>query len=71
MLSVFALHDKSRFKIFLYTTSVWDGSSYRPKISKDVDVFVDASAWSSQQIVEHVVQNKIHVRKSFFLSVIT
>lgn len=63
MLSVFKLHDRRRFRVFLYTSSPWDGSSYRPKISGDVEVFVDASTWTTQQIVEHITQNRIHVRE--------
>lgn len=46
----------------MYTTSAWDGTSYRPRISGDVESFVDASSWSTQQIVEHIVQHKIHIR---------
>ncbi len=65
MQSVFGLHDRQRFRVFIYTTSPWDGTSYRLRISGDVEVFVDASSWSTQQIVEHIVQHKIHIRKAF------
>ena len=63
MLSVFRLHDRARFKVYLYTTSPWDGTSYRPRISREVEMFVDASSWSSQQIVEHIAEHRIHVRE--------
>ncbi|PSS37737.1 hypothetical protein PHLCEN_2v430 [Hermanssonia centrifuga] len=61
MQSVFGMHDRKRFKVYLYTTTTWDGTSYRPKISADVEVFVDASQWSTAAIVEHISQNKIHI----------
>ncbi|KAI0689614.1 TPR-like protein [Cytidiella melzeri] len=61
MQSVFGLHDRRRFKVFMYTTSPWDGTSYRLRISGEVDLFVDASSWSTQQIVEHIVHHKIHI----------
>ncbi|EKM61041.1 glycosyltransferase family 41 protein [Phanerochaete carnosa HHB-10118-sp] len=61
MQSVFGLHDRSRFRVFMYTSSPWDGTSYRPKISGTVEVFVDASTWSSEQIVKHVTDHRIHV----------
>lgn len=61
MQSVFGLHDRSRFKVFMYTSSPWDGTAYRPKISSDVDLFVDASKWSSERIVKHITDHKIHV----------
>lgn len=64
MQSVFGLHDRSRVRVFLYNTSPWDGSPYRPRISGDVEVFVDAATWSSEEIVKHIVQHQIHVRKS-------
>lgn len=67
MQSVFGLHDRSRVRVFLYSTSPWDGSSYRPRISGDVEVFVDAATWSSEDIVKHIVQHQIHVRKSCLL----
>ena len=61
MQSVFGLHDRARFRVFLYTTSPWDGTAYRPKISGEVEVFVDASAWSSEQIVRHILEHRIHI----------
>ncbi|KAI0348056.1 TPR-like protein [Trametopsis cervina] len=61
MQSVFGLHDRRRFRVFMYTTSPWDGTSYRLRISGDVEVFVDASSWSTQQIVEHIKHHKIHI----------
>lgn len=61
MQSVFGMHDRSRVRVFMYTTSPWDGTSYRPKISGNVEVFVDAATWSSEQIVRHISDHKIHI----------
>lgn len=70
MQSVFGLHDRSRFKVSVYTTSPWDGTSYRPRISSDVELFVDAATWSSEQIVNHIKAHNIHVcRYPIFVSV--
>ena len=66
MQSVFGLHDRSRVRVFMYTTSPWDGTSYRPKISGSVEVFVDAATWSSEQIVKHIIDHKIHVCMSLY-----
>ncbi|PWZ00641.1 hypothetical protein BCV70DRAFT_199909 [Testicularia cyperi] len=61
MQSVFGFHDLSRFNVFLYATTPSDNSPYRLKIEKEAQHFVDASAWSNQQIVERVVLDGIHV----------
>ncbi|PCH33636.1 glycosyltransferase family 41 protein [Wolfiporia cocos MD-104 SS10] len=61
MQSVFNIHDRNYFSIFLYTTSPWDGSDYRPIIASRVENFVDASSWSTHAIVEHIVQHNIHI----------
>lgn len=63
MQSVFGLHDRTRFAIYLYTTSAWDGTKYRPKIATEVEHFVDASTWSSEDIVNDLVQKGIHIGK--------
>lgn len=61
MQSVFGLHDRTRFKVFMYASSPWDGTAYRPKISGAVDMFIDASKWTSQRIVQHITDHKIHI----------
>ena len=67
MQSVFGMHDRARFNVFLYTTSPWDGTAYRPRIASMVENCVDVSAWSLRAIVDHIMQNEIHIRKSFSL----
>lgn len=61
MYSVFGMHDRARFNVFIYTTSQWDGTAYRPKISQDVEHFVDVSSWPTHAIVECIVQHEIHI----------
>ncbi|CAL1695844.1 unnamed protein product [Somion occarium] len=61
MQSVFGMHNRSHFVVYLYTTSQWDGSTYRPKIAKDVEHFVDASTWSTEAIVNDIIKKRIHI----------
>ena len=62
MQSVFGMHDRERFNVFIYTTSPWDGTAYRPRIAGMVENFVDVSAWSLEAIVGHIKQQDIHIR---------
>ncbi|KAH9950334.1 TPR-like protein [Amylocystis lapponica] len=61
MQSVFGFHDRERFNVFLYTTSEWDGSTYRPRISSSVEHFLNVSSWTTGAIVEQIIQNQIHI----------
>ncbi|KAJ1979811.1 hypothetical protein H4R34_002683 [Dimargaris verticillata] len=61
MQSVFGFHDRTRFKVYCYATTASDSSPYREKIQKEVEVFMDVSTWSTQAIVEQVVQDNIHI----------
>ncbi|KAI0756987.1 TPR-like protein [Daedaleopsis nitida] len=61
MQSVFGMHDKDRFNVFIYTTSPWDGTSYRPRIASTVEHCIDVSNWSLEAIAEHIAQQDIHV----------
>ncbi|KAI0078879.1 TPR-like protein [Panus rudis PR-1116 ss-1] len=61
MYSVFGMHDRSHFTVYLYTTSAWDGTEYRPKIAREVEHFVDASTWSTEQIVSDIVKRQVHI----------
>ncbi|KZT65129.1 glycosyltransferase family 41 protein [Daedalea quercina L-15889] len=62
MQSVFALHDRERFSVYLYTTSPWDGTDYRPRIASRVEHFRDVSTWSAHDIVDDILRHNIHVR---------
>ncbi|KDQ07686.1 glycosyltransferase family 41 protein [Botryobasidium botryosum FD-172 SS1] len=62
MQSVFGFHDLERFNVFLYALVPSDGSSYRTKIEREAQHFMDVSAWTSQQIVEQIVRDGIQIR---------
>lgn len=61
MQSVFGFHDLSRFNVFCYATSLSDGSSYRLKIESESQNFVDASQMSTQQLIDQIISNGIHI----------
>jgi len=61
MQSVFGYHDLNRFNVFVYATSPSDKSPYRLKIENESQHFVDVSAESTQQIVDRIVRDEIHV----------
>ncbi|EIN13738.1 hypothetical protein PUNSTDRAFT_140213 [Punctularia strigosozonata HHB-11173 SS5] len=61
MQSVFGLHDKSRFNIFVYATSSSDGSPYRQKIESQTPHFLDVSSWDTGDVVDRIVQDQIHI----------
>lgn len=61
MQSVFGFHDKSRVKAFCYATTASDGSVHRQQIEREAPVFYDASSWSVDRIVNHIVANGIHI----------
>lgn len=64
MKSVFTMHNKKRFHVFLYATSPTDGSSYREHYERQTDFhFNDVSSWSINSIVEKIMQDQIHIRK--------
>ena len=63
MQSVFKFHNRDQFNIYLYTTSPWDGTDYRPRIASFVEHFRDVSTWSAQDIVNDILRHNIHIRK--------
>lgn len=64
MKSVFAMHDRKRFNVFLYATSPTDGSSYREYYERQTNFhFNDVSSWPISSIIEKIVQDQIHIRK--------
>ena len=62
MQSVFGMHDRARFNVFVYTTSPWDGTAYRPRIASMVEHCVDVCGWPLQKIVDHIREHEIHIR---------
>ncbi|GAA6022980.1 hypothetical protein JCM10207_007738 [Rhodosporidiobolus poonsookiae] len=61
MQSVFGYHDLDRFNVFVYATSPSDKSPYRLKIEAESQHFFDVSHESTQQIVERIVSDEIHI----------
>lgn len=49
------------YNVFVYATSPSDKSPYRQKIEAEAQHFVDVSAASTQQIVDRVVHDEIHI----------
>uniref|UniRef100_L2GIE8 protein O-GlcNAc transferase n=1 Tax=Colletotrichum fructicola (strain Nara gc5) TaxID=1213859 RepID=L2GIE8_COLFN len=61
MQSVFGFHDRNRVKAFCYATTASDKSVHRSQIEREAPVFRDASNWSSDRLVEQIVQDEIHI----------
>ncbi|KXH42380.1 tetratricopeptide [Colletotrichum nymphaeae SA-01] len=61
MQSVFGFHDSTRVKAFCYATTASDKSVHRLQIEREAPVFRDASTWTSDKLVEQIVQDNIHI----------
>ena len=61
MQSVFGLHDTSRVQAICYATTSSDNSVHRQQIETESPVFHDASAWSSEQLVNKIVDEGVHI----------
>ncbi|OCH96162.1 TPR-like protein [Obba rivulosa] len=61
MQSVFQLHDRNRFNVYLYSSSAWDGTDYRLRIAAEVEHFQDISTWSLKEIIDHILSKEIHI----------
>ncbi|ORY08017.1 protein prenylyltransferase [Basidiobolus meristosporus CBS 931.73] len=61
MQSVFGLHDPNKFMVYCYATTANDQSPYRAKIEREAHVFQNVSSWTTQAIVEQIVQDGIHI----------
>ena len=61
MQSVWGLHDRSRFEIFLYALTPSDGSSFRARAEHDADRFVDCSGLNDAAIAEAIHTDGIHI----------
>ncbi|OBZ79822.1 putative UDP-N-acetylglucosamine--peptide N-acetylglucosaminyltransferase SEC [Grifola frondosa] len=61
MQSIFGMHDREQFSVYLYTTSPWDGTAYRPAIASMVEHFIEVSSWSLNAIIEHILEHEIHI----------
>lgn len=61
MQSVFGLHDPNRVQAICYATTTSDNSVHRQQIEAEAPVFRDASHWSSEQLVNKIVEDGCHI----------
>jgi predicted O-linked N-acetylglucosamine transferase (SPINDLY family) len=61
MQSVFGFHNPARAKAFCYATTASDKSTHREQIEREAPVFRDVSSWSTERIVDQIVQDEIHI----------
>jgi len=63
MQSVFGLHNSDQFNVFVYATTPSDCSSYRQKIEREAQNFVDISSTSLEDAVERIFADGVHIRE--------
>ena len=61
MQSVFGFHDTSKIHAICYATTTSDGSVHRHKIEQESPGFYDASTWSTDELVNQVVRDGVHI----------
>lgn len=61
MQSVFGFHDASKIHAICYATTTSDGSVHRHKIEQESPGFHDASSWSTDELVNQVVRDGVHI----------
>ncbi len=61
MAGLFAHHDRRKFNIIAYSTGADDGSYYRKKIERDVDLFLDISSFSDKEAAEQIYHDKVGI----------
>ncbi len=61
MQSVFGMHDRERFRAICYATTASDKSAHRNQIEDEAPVFRDASSWSSESLVQQIVEDGVHI----------
>ncbi len=61
MLGLFGLHDRKAFKIFCYSYGRDDGSTYRARISRDCDRFVDVRDLSHVEAAQAIHQDGVDI----------
>ncbi len=53
--------DRERFEVFAYSFGPDDGSSWRKRIERAVDQFVDMEAWSFDRSIQRIVDDRIDI----------
>ena len=61
MQSVFGMHDTGRVETFCYATTASDNSIHRHQIEAEALHFLDASTWSTEGLVQQIVNDGIHI----------
>ncbi|KAK3378322.1 glycosyl transferase family 41-domain-containing protein [Podospora didyma] len=61
MQSVFGFHSQTRVKAFCYATTASDKSVHRQQIEREAPVFRDVSNWTSDRLVDQIVNDGIHI----------
>ena len=61
MLGLFAAHDRSQFSIHAYSCGPDDGSTYRQKIEKDCDSFVDIAGMDAREAARRIHDDGIDI----------
>jgi protein O-GlcNAc transferase len=61
MLGLFGLHDRKKFEVYSYSYGPDDGSSYRKRIVKDSDRFVDIAKLGNLEAANKIYQDKIDI----------
>lgn len=61
MQSIFGLHDPKGVRAHCYATTPSDGSVHRQQIEREAPVFVDASSWNVERLVNKIVDDRIHI----------
>ena len=51
---LFALHNRARFEVIVYSTGQNDGSAYRKRFEQEAECFVDMQGWSPYQIAQRI-----------------
>ncbi len=58
---MFGFHNQARARAFCYATTASDKSVHRRQIEREAPVFRDVSNWSSDKLVDQIVQDGIHI----------
>ncbi|KAL8722385.1 MAG: hypothetical protein Q9225_001116 [Loekoesia sp. 1 TL-2023] len=61
MQSVFGFHNTRRVNAICYATTASDGSLHRQQIEREAPIFYDASSWSTDRLVNQIVDDEVHI----------
>jgi len=61
MNSVFGLHNRDKFEVFVYALKKSDGSKWAKRIEESSEHFLDVSAWDTVRIAKHISDSQVHI----------